>query len=54
MKGILGHSPDFIEGLLYAIDRADNAKLRTKVRKGNWSFYGGGGGGLFSRFTINK
>lgn len=55
MKGILGHSPDFIEALLYAIDRADSAKLRTKIRKGNWAYYGGsGGGGLFSRFTINK
>ena len=55
MKGILGHSPDFIEGLLYAIDRVDNAKLRQKIRKGNWSFFGGKGGhSLNPRFTINK
>lgn len=55
MKGILGHSPDFLEALLYTIDRADNAKTHTKVRKGNWSFYGGsGGGGGFSRFKINR
>lgn len=40
MKGILGHSPDFIEALLYCIDRVDNAKLAKKVRRGNWTFFG--------------
>ena len=39
MKAIIGHSPDFIEALLYAIDRADNAKRRTKERRGNWGFF---------------
>ncbi len=39
MKGIIGHSPDFIEALLYAIDRADNAKRRTKERRGNWGYF---------------
>lgn len=32
MKGILGHSPDFIEALIYAIDRADNARISKKIR----------------------
>lgn len=39
MKGVLGHSPDWIEALLYAIDRVDNAKTRQRVRRGNWSFF---------------
>lgn len=39
MKDIIGHSPDWIEALLYAIDRADNAKTRTKVRRGNWGCF---------------
>ena len=39
MKDIVGHSPDFIEALLYAIDRADAAKKRMKVRRGNWSYF---------------
>lgn len=39
MKGLLGHSPDFIEGLLYCIDRVDSAKSRVKVRRGDWSFF---------------
>lgn len=39
MKSILGHSPDFIEGLLYCIDRVDNAKARAKVRRGNWEYF---------------
>ena len=32
MKGILGHSPDFIEALLYAIDRVDSARTGRKMR----------------------
>ena len=40
MKDIVGCSPDWIEALLYAVDRADNAKRRTKVRRGNWSYFG--------------
>lgn len=32
MKGILGHSPDFIEALLYAIDRIDAARAGKKMR----------------------
>ena len=39
MKNIIGHSPDFLEGLLYAIDRADNAKRKVKERRGNWGFF---------------
>lgn len=39
MKGILGHSPDFIEALLYCVDRIDNAKRATRVRRGNWSCF---------------
>lgn len=39
MKGILGHSPDWIEGLLYCIDRVDNAKKAKKIRRGDWSFF---------------
>ena len=39
MKGILGHSPDFIEGLLYCIDRVDNAKAKQRIRRGNWSWF---------------
>lgn len=34
MKEIIGHSPDFIEALLYAIDRADSCKKRKIVRRG--------------------
>lgn len=34
MKFIIGHSPDFIEALLYAIDRYDNAKKHRLVRSG--------------------
>ena len=41
MKSILGHSPDFIEGLLYCIDRVDNATMKKKVRRGNWGWFGG-------------
>lgn len=39
MKALIGHSPDFIEALIYAIDRADNAKRRSKERRGNWGFF---------------
>ncbi len=39
MKDILGHSPDFIEGLLYAIDRVDSSKKKAKVRRGDWSYF---------------
>lgn len=41
MKLLLGRSPDFIEGLLYALDRVDNAKTARKVRRGNWGYFGG-------------
>ena len=41
MKALLGHSPDFIEALMYALDRADNAKRTAKVRRGNWGWFGG-------------
>ncbi len=40
MKGILGHSPDFIEALMYCIDRIDNAKAKAKIRRGNWDYFG--------------
>lgn len=40
MRGMLGHSPDFIESLIYAVDRLDNAKRARKVRRGNWSYFG--------------
>jgi len=40
MKAILGRSPDFIEALLYALDRLDNAKKARKVRRGDWSWFG--------------
>lgn len=40
MKNIIGHSPDFIEALIYAVDRLDNAKKARKVRRGNWSYFG--------------
>ena len=40
MKGLIGHSPDWIEALLYAIDRVDNAKKARRVRRGDWSFFG--------------
>lgn len=39
MKSIINHSPDFIEGLLYAVDRADNARKAQRIRKGNWSYF---------------
>ena len=39
MKDLIGHSPDFIEALMYAIDRADNAKKARKVRRGNWGCF---------------
>lgn len=40
MRSILGHSPDFIEALIYAVDRLDHAKKARKVRRGNWSYFG--------------
>ena len=40
MKFLLGHSPDFIEALLYCIDRVDCAKKARKVRRGDWSYFG--------------
>lgn len=40
MKALLGHSPDFIEALLYALDRADNAKKARRIRRGDWSWFG--------------
>ena len=40
MKAIIGHSPDWIEALLYALDRVDNAKKARKVRRGNWGYFG--------------
>lgn len=40
MKDVIGHSPDWIEALLYAIDRVDNAKKKQKIRRGNWSYFG--------------
>jgi hypothetical protein len=40
MIALLGHSPDFIEALLYAVDRADNARATRRVRRGDWSFFG--------------
>ena len=39
MKTLLGHSPDFIEALLYALDRVDNAKTTRKRRRGDWSYF---------------
>jgi len=39
MKFLIGHSPDFIEALLYALDRVDNAKKTRKVRRGDWSYF---------------
>lgn len=38
MKGILGHSPDWIEGLLYCIDRVDAAKAGRKMRTRGLNF----------------
>ena len=40
MKALIGHSPDWIEALLYCLDRVDNAKTARKVRRGNWSWFG--------------
>jgi len=39
MKDIVGHSPDYIEALLYAIDRVDHMKKTAKIRRGNWSYF---------------
>ena len=39
MKNLIGHSPDFIEALLYCLDRVDNAKKARKVRRGDWSYF---------------
>lgn len=39
MKFLLGHSPDFIEALLYALDRVDSAKVARKIRRGNWNCF---------------
>ena len=39
MKSLLGRSPDFIEALLYCLDRVDNEKKARKVRRGDWSFF---------------
>lgn len=39
MKQIINHSPDFIEGLIYCVDRADNARSMRRIRTGNWSFF---------------
>ena len=33
MKDLIGHSPDWIEALLYCIDRVDYAKSHKKMRK---------------------
>lgn len=33
MKDIIGHSPDWIEGLIYCVDRVDNAKKKAKMKK---------------------
>ena len=40
MKALLGRSPDFIEALLYALDRVDNAKKAKRIRRGDWSWFG--------------
>ena len=40
MKNLIGHSPDWMEALLYCLDRVDNAKKARKVRRGNWSWFG--------------
>ena len=40
MKNLIGHSPDWMEALLYAFDRMDNAKKARKIRRGNWSYFG--------------
>lgn len=39
MKFLIGHSPDFIEALMYCLDRVDNAKKARKVRRGDWSYF---------------
>ena len=39
MKLLIGHSPDFIEALMYCIDRVDHAKKARKVRRGNWDCF---------------
>ena len=39
MKNIIGHSPDFIESLIYCVDRADAAKTAKKIRRGDWSCF---------------
>lgn len=40
MKDIIGHSPDWVEALLYCLDRVDCAKKAQKIRRGNWSWFG--------------
>lgn len=39
MKDIIGHSPDWIEALIYCIDRVDKAKKTRKIRRGNWGCF---------------
>lgn len=39
MKALLGRSPDWIEALMYCLDRVDNAKKARKVRRGNWECF---------------
>lgn len=39
MKDLIGESPDWLEALLYAIDRVDYFKKRTKIRRGDWSYF---------------
>lgn len=39
MKFIIGHSPDFIEALMYCLDRVDNSKKARRVRRGDWSYF---------------
>lgn len=40
MKAIIGHSPDWVEALIYCLDRVDCAKKAQKIRRGNWSWFG--------------
>lgn len=40
MKAIIGHSPDWVEALLYCLDRVDCAKKAQKIRRGNWGWFG--------------
>ncbi len=39
MKALLGRSPDWIEALMYCLDRVDNAKKARKVRRGDWTCF---------------